>query len=191
MIRARRLSPVMSASCAHGCQTGVSFGSKTAKKHCKAVCQAFRKSRSKPSLALSVKKPHALPLWQNNWHQLYRPIKKRPGRQRSYAKPIWSRAWYMSFPNYKALWAAITRKMTAWVTLSPPPFATITNLWGRAMRFLKRVKRARWRWPTKSTVWPGFGQSMRSRPARKTRSRCAAPRWALSVFCWRPKRASL
>ena len=25
----------------------------------------------------------------------------------------------------------------------------------------------------------------------KTRSRCAAPRWALSVFCWRPKRAWL
>ena len=46
-------------------------------------------------------------------------------------------------------------------------------------------------WPIKSTVWQGFGQSMKSRPARKTRSRCAAPRWALFVFCWRPKRVLL
>ena len=42
----------------------------------------------------------------------------------------------MSFLNCRALWAAITRKMTVWATRSPPPFATITNRWGRAMRFL-------------------------------------------------------
>ena len=53
------------------------FWDKTAKRLCKAVCQALRKSLSKPSLARLVKKPHALPLWPNNWHRFYRPIKRR------------------------------------------------------------------------------------------------------------------
>ena len=35
-------------------------------------------------------------------------------------------------------------------------------------------RRSRWRWPTSSTSWPASSPSARSRPARATRTRCAA-----------------
>jgi tetrameric-type glycyl-tRNA synthetase alpha subunit len=42
-----------------------------------------------------------------------------------------------------------------------------------------------WRWPTRSTHWSASGPSTRNRPARKTRSPCAAPRSASSASCWK------
>ena len=44
---------------------------------------------------------------------------------------------------------------------------------------------SRWRLPTSSTCWSGSGPSTRSRPARKTPSRCAAPPLASSASFWR------
>ena len=57
---------------------------------------------------------------------------------------------------------------------SPPPFATITNRWGR--RAIPETGEARAvALADKIDSLAGFGQSMKSRPVRKTRSRCAAP----------------
>ena len=90
------------------------------------------------------------------------------------------RRWSASSPSCRASWAATTRCTTAsrprWRTPSP----STTRRRARPTAARRRRSASPWHWPTSSTRWSASSRSTRSRPARRIRSRCAAP--ALGVI---------
>ena len=113
---------------------------------------------------------------------LIRPMPRRPARAGLLAKADLSTDMVGEFPELQGImgrYYALKDKETAggrrrhrpalFAASAPPTPA-------RPRRF-----RWRWRWPTSSTRWPASSPSAKSRPARRIRSRCAAPRSASSA----------
>ena len=109
--------------------------------------------------------------------------RRRRSPPRGSARPISSRRWSRSSPICRARSAASTRARKGCRRTRGRP-STITTFRSTSTTRCRARSAARSsRWPTRSTRWPASSASARSRPARRIRSRCAAPRRASCRSC--------